>query len=216
MFNHRNVSHFVPPSSAAVSGLAARWAVVLIATALGCGTTPAVGDAASDSVADVVSDNPNDVTLPDAPADSGALDASSGIDVTDVTAVDTPADSQTSADTMGCPYDAGAPSARFAALHAALLRPGCVGAGRFCHEGGHEGFGMLTPAIAIANLVNVRGCVDIRVVPCRPDVSYVSWVIRNGGEPCGRPFPTISGGRHPTFSAADVALIEDWIRAGAQ
>ena len=105
-----------------------------------------------------------------------------------------------------------------------IIRPGCVGAGRFCHEGAYEGFAMLTPEVAFANLVNVRGCGETRVVPCSPDESYASWVIRNGGEPCGRPFPPISGGSsgHPTyssgsyFSEADVLLIEDWIRAGAQ
>ena len=125
-------------------------------------------------------------------------------------------------DATGCVHDGGPPSAEFLALHTDVIRPGCVGAGRFCHEGAYEGFAMLTPEIAFANLVNVRGCGDIRVVPCRPDVSYVSSVARNGGEPCDRPFPAISGGRHPTFSGgasfseADVLAIEDWIRNGAR
>ena len=100
-------------------------------------------------------------------------------------------------------------------LHETLIRPGCVGAGRFCHEGMTGfGFGMLSPAVALANLVNVPGCMGARVVPCRPEDSYLSHVIRTGGEPCARPFPT--GTAHPTFSDAEIMAIEDWIRAGAR
>jgi hypothetical protein len=117
-------------------------------------------------------------------------------------------------DAAACPVGDGTPSAQLLTLHETLIRPGCVGAGRFCHEGMTGfGFGMLTPEVTLENLVNVTGCMGVRVVPCSTEESYVSTVVRTGGEPCARPFPT--GPSHPTFSDPEIAAIEDWIRAGA-
>lgn len=119
-------------------------------------------------------------------------------------------------DAGACPRPGEAPSDELLALHETLIRPGCVGAGRFCHEGGYEGFAMLTPELTLTNLVNVAGCAEVRVVPCQPEASYVLEVMRTGGEVCGRPLPDVSGVRHPTFSAAEIATFEVWIRNGAR
>ena len=119
-----------------------------------------------------------------------------------------------------CPRDGETPSAELVELYDTVIRPGCVGSGRFCH-GESYAFNMLSAAQMIENLVDVVGCMGVRVVPCRPDESRVSWVLRNGGDVCGRPFP-VSAGRHPSmsessyFSEADVLAIEAWIRAGAR
>lgn len=119
-----------------------------------------------------------------------------------------------------CPRDGETPSPELEALFVDVIRPGCVGSGRFCH-GESYAFNMLSAAQMLENLVDVDGCNGIRVVPCRPEESRVSWVIRNGGDVCGRPFP-VGGGRHPSmsessyFSEADVLAIEAWIRSGAR
>lgn len=118
-----------------------------------------------------------------------------------------------------CPRDGETPSPELVALYDTVVRDGCVGAGRFCH-GESYAFNMLSAAQMIENLVDVEGCMGVRVVPCRPDESRVSWVLRNGGDVCGRPFPV--GLRHPRFSdgtyfsEADVLAIEAWIRHGAR
>jgi hypothetical protein len=112
-----------------------------------------------------------------------------------------------------CSRDGETPSAQLQALQETLITPGCVGAGRFCHGEGYA-FNMRDAKQTLENLVNVRGCGGVRVVPCRPDQSFVSSVIRNGGQPCGRPL--VVNGRHPTFSQREIDAVEDWIRAGAR
>lgn len=160
------------------------------------------------------------------PDDAGPrADASSAVDAAPIAPPpDAPVarDAPPSVDGGGdarCPRDGESPSAELEALVEDVILPGCVGAGRFCH-GESYAFNMLSALQVLENLVDVEGCMGVRVVPCAPEESYVSWVIRNGGDVCGRPFPV--SGRHPAasdgtyFSEADAAAIEAWIRSGAR
>jgi len=191
------------------AGSAVWAAVVVVAATCGCSARPAVGAAASDALAGAGSQDAIPGALLDAPADSQDVGAAAPADA----AADGTDDGGAGTESTTCPRVGGAPSAQLQVLFATIIKPGCVGAGRFCH-GEMYAFDMRTPEETIANLVNVRGCAGIRVVPCRPDQSSVASVIRHGGEPCGRPL--VVNSRHPTFSDAEVASIEDWIRMGAQ
>ena len=62
----------------------------------------------------------------------------------------------------------------------------------------------------------MTGCATPRVVPCRPDESFLLDVIGSGGDVCGRAITTPAGEvRHPSFPDEDVAAFEQWIRNGA-
>lgn len=152
---------------------------------------------------DVPSDAPtSDAGASDAPLDVGAREPDGGTDA------------------GACLPPSGPISREFFTLYETVIAPGCVGAGRFCHSGEYN-FALVPAETAYANLVGARGCADVRVVPCRPDLSYAMHVIEEGGQPCDPPSSSLHSDDHPTagdgyFDEAAVRAIEAWIASGAR
>ncbi len=163
-------------------------------------TTPPV-DAAPESAAPVDAGSTDTARTTDAP---GAVDAAP--------AVDSAADAD-----PGCGPDGG-PPVRFTTIYDGIIRArGCTSGA--CHDGSDPGsgaafkgsFDMTSASAALANLVNVRGCRGVRVVPCKPGDSYLSEVVRTGDGIC-------AGRRHSQgmLPPDEASMIDDWIRTGAR
>lgn len=102
--------------------------------------------------------------------------------------------------------------ATFTGIQARVFTPICTQ----CHAGAAAPLGFsLEPAVSYANLVNTPS-VEVpqlmRVLPGKPDSSYVVWKIE------GR--PGIAGGRMPLglspLPATEIEAIRQWISDGAQ
>ncbi len=201
---------------------------MVVVMAIGCAETAVVDDAASDVPA---ADAGSDAGVVDVPIDRASIDAPTVMDVpgdrgfdsgvTDATTpmdvpIDRGVDVSASADGSACSHaDGGVPSPQFQLIYDTVMgdsssRPaGCTTSSR-CHGNPGEVFELTSAATAFANLVNVRGRNCLHVAPCDPAQSSLVAILRGRTDGCGFNHNGLA-----VRTAAEIALVEDWIRAGA-
>ncbi len=101
----------------------------------------------------------------------------------------------------------------FTNVHSTVLQPSCAFSS--CHGSADAGDLTLTDAAAsYTALVDAPSSADperILVVPGDPDASYLLQKLEAAADLVGEPMPPPAGG----LDAAKVALVRDWIAAGA-